>query len=87
MSKDDRTTTSEKKIANDMSVFFTEIGHELNSYLKPQHDDDINKLWTLLRNGKTLFLTPVSEGEVLDVIKSLDVKKSVGGTMRLVFLC
>lgn len=41
-------------------------------------DDNINKLKTLMRNEKSLFFTPVSEGDVLDVIKALDVNKSVG---------
>lgn len=78
MSKDGRATTSEQEIANDMNVFFTEVGHELSTYLKPQQDDNVNKLKTLLRNEKTLFRTPVSEGDVLVVMEALDIDKKVG---------
>ena len=67
-----------KRIANEFGQYFSKIGNVYADNIKPSKTNMIDYLKVIPRNAKSLYLTPTTEVEIMNLINQLPNKKSSG---------
>ena len=67
-----------KRIANEFGQYFSKIGNVYADNIKSSKTNIIDYLKVIPRNAKSLYLTPTTEVEIMNLISQLPNKKSSG---------
>ena len=67
-----------RRIANEFGHYFSKIGNDYAEKIKPSKTSITDYLKVIPRNAKSLYLTPTTEREVMNLINQLPNKKSSG---------